>query len=392
MKRNIPEKALLALLIAGLIALPQSKAWGKSVVEAEETQEEIKITELDITDCEEEMFVGDKTSLTVTPYPQEADTARISYESSDTAVLEVSASGRVTAKKEGKATITVRGDDAEEKVSITVREKTEKITLNTYYLTLKPGGTYTLKATAIPDTASGDFKYASTNEQVAQVSGKGEIKAVTEGYASITVSNGVATETVLVIVNEETEKGQDKTQEVSTDAEESEEEESIGKENIEAGGEDLPQLTQEYLTTLAISGDILTVKYDSHTITVEGSKIKNPKNELCTAINLEEETESITFEINQGKPLPGEFTLHLNGNYEDYKYLYLYNEVKGKYQKLKYDSTAGQIEITQEGRYLLSEQEHKEGSFNRWIIWMGLPAILIIILIYVFVKKRYWFW
>ena len=427
-KIKILKKALVGLIVIGVFLLPVQGVYGESshgetamsaeknteemgneeiepgVVSPggensaddngkdEEGEEEVIITELDISDVEEEMFVGDKTTITVTPYPSEADTAKIKYESSDTSVLEVSSSGKVTAKKAGVATITARADQAEEKVTITVREKTDKISLNTYYLTLKPGETYKLKATAYPATASQQFTYTSTNTEVVTVSGGGQIKAVAEGYGSITVTNEVGTETVLVIVNRSggssAGNGQTDLSNQAGDDNAVEKDSSI----IEIKGEDMPLLTRGTLAELAKTSNILKIACDDYSITIAGSNIGSAQNPLSTVINFKEDVAGVSFTVNDGEKLPGKFTLSLGDKYKNHKYLYLYNEANGKYQKLKYDKAEGQIDITEAGTYLLTDQRQGNIVFNKWIIWLAAPSLLILAIIYIIVKKRYWFW
>ena len=127
-------------------------------------------------------------------YPSK-DTVK-SYKSSNTKVATVDKKGKVTAKKTGKATITVTmKSGARAKYTVKVQKgkvTTQKIKLNKSSSTLKKGKTLTLKVTRTPITATEKITYASSNKKVATVSSKGKIKAKKKGKATITVktSNG----------------------------------------------------------------------------------------------------------------------------------------------------------------------------------------------------------
>lgn len=127
-------------------------------------------------------------------YPT-SDTVR-SYKSSDSKVVTVDKKGKVTAKKTGKATITVTMKSGA-KATYTVKVQKGKVTtkslkLNKSKCTLKKGKTFTIKVTRKPITATEKITYSSSNKRVATVDKKGKITAKKKGKATITVktSNG----------------------------------------------------------------------------------------------------------------------------------------------------------------------------------------------------------
>lgn len=114
-----------------------------------------------------------------------------SWKSSDKKVATVNGKGKITGKKAGTATITVTtksGDKAIVKVKVQAKKvQAEKMTLNDYNVTLKPGKTFQLKVQMSPITATSKLKYSSSNTSVATVSSKGKIKAKKKGYAIIRI-------------------------------------------------------------------------------------------------------------------------------------------------------------------------------------------------------------
>ena len=114
----------------------------------------------------------------------------IEWKSSKPRVASVSKNGKVTAKKNGKATITARVKGTKVKASsrITVGTPVSKIKLNRKSVSLKTGQKFTLKATVSPKKATTKkVAYKSSNKKTATVSKKGVIRAVSFGTAKITV-------------------------------------------------------------------------------------------------------------------------------------------------------------------------------------------------------------
>lgn len=111
----------------------------------------------------------------------------VTYTSSNKKVATVSTKGKITAKKTGKATITIKCGEASTKVTVYVNEK---LTLKKSSASIKVNGKTTIKATS---NIKGTVTYTSSNPAVATVSSKGVVKGVKKGAASITVKcNGVS--------------------------------------------------------------------------------------------------------------------------------------------------------------------------------------------------------
>lgn len=111
---------------------------------------------------------------------------KVTYTSSNKKVATVSSKGKITAKKTGKATITIKCGSVSKKVTVYVNEK---LTLKKSSASIKVKGKTTIKATT---NIKGTITYTSSNKKVATVSSKGVVKGVKKGTATITVKcNGV---------------------------------------------------------------------------------------------------------------------------------------------------------------------------------------------------------
>ena len=116
-----------------------------------------------------------------------------SWTSSRKSVATVDKKGRITGKKTGTATITVKlksGKTAKIKVTVKKKISTTKLTVNRKSLTLKKGKTYTLKVTVSPEYSQDKVTYKSSNKTIATVNSKGRITAKKKGTAKITIQSG----------------------------------------------------------------------------------------------------------------------------------------------------------------------------------------------------------
>ncbi len=145
-----------------------------------------------------------KAPLTVTVKVKNGASQEVTYKSSNKKVASVSKDGVLTAKKAGKATITVTSKANKKKkatVVVTVKQDVTAIKASVKkpiasfnnVVSLRKGKTYTLNATVAPKNASNKkVTYKSSNKKIAKVTvknGVAKVKAVKPGTAVITVKS-----------------------------------------------------------------------------------------------------------------------------------------------------------------------------------------------------------
>lgn len=131
--------------------------------------------------------VGEKLNLRVTKTPAQAKTA-YTWSSSAPKVVYVSQTGKIKARKKGKAAITVKSANGKQAVCrITVKKAPKKVSFKQKSLTLKKGKKATLKVKLPAGTASRKLTFSSSKSSVASVSVQGKVTAKKAGTARITV-------------------------------------------------------------------------------------------------------------------------------------------------------------------------------------------------------------
>ena len=128
-------------------------------------------------------------------------TDKLIYTSSDKAVVTVSAKGKLTAKKVGKAKITVQSGKKKFTITVTVEAPTPTgIKDVPTTKTLAKGKTLVLKPTLVPAGAQAKISYTTSNKKVATVDAKGKVTAKGKGKAVITITAGKVKKTCTVTV------------------------------------------------------------------------------------------------------------------------------------------------------------------------------------------------
>ena len=169
------------------------------------TVEEIPVTKITLPTTEASMTIGGTMDLNPTIEPADATNTHISWSSSNQGVATVDASGRVTAKGAGTATITgTATSGAKVTLVITVSDKVIEVTtvtLDKTAATIKVGKSLQLTATIEPTGATDQrLEWTSSNSDIAIVT-DGRVTGVAPGDATITVktTNGkTATCTITV--------------------------------------------------------------------------------------------------------------------------------------------------------------------------------------------------
>ena len=192
----VDENGIIAAISAGTAEVALSSKDGK--ITASKTIE-VVVTPTGITTTDAlTLTAGEAATLETAVAPDDATHVSISYTSSDDAVATVSGAGEVTAVAAGDATITaaVDGTALSATCKITILPAIESVELNYTTLSLQPKGTAQLTYTVAPEEALADTAtYTSSDEAVATVDADGNVTAVADGTATITVDvNGVTAE------------------------------------------------------------------------------------------------------------------------------------------------------------------------------------------------------
>lgn len=187
----------------------------KAKADGKEASAKIKVKPLEVLEVtgvsisgQSQMTVGTSQTLSVTLEPAGATTG-LSFLSSAPDVATVSSTGKVEALAVGNATITVTTANnksatlAIEVVAAPV--EVESITLDQADQELGIGQTLQLTYALVPAGIAADVSFASDAESVATVSAAGLVTAQAEGSATITVSAGGKSDTVVITVVDDSE-------------------------------------------------------------------------------------------------------------------------------------------------------------------------------------------
>lgn len=131
------------------------------------------------------MNVGNTKQLYATVYPTNATNKAVYWSSSNSQIVSVSSSGKLTAKAPGVATITAKTSNGKTRTcQVTVRgvEITGSVLFN--YPTV--GDVYYLSAKAYPSNTT-KFTWSTSNSKIVSVSSSGKMTAKASGTATITV-------------------------------------------------------------------------------------------------------------------------------------------------------------------------------------------------------------
>lgn len=168
--------------------------------------DEIAVTGVTLNKTSAAMLVGSTETLTATLTPANATNQQVWWYADPADVVSVNGDGVVTAKKAGKATITVITDDGGMTATCVVTLTTiavESVALNKTALTLAEGKTERLTATILPiDATYRKVTWSTSPSDVATVSPDGTVTAKREGSATITATteDGGKTATCAVTV------------------------------------------------------------------------------------------------------------------------------------------------------------------------------------------------
>ncbi len=168
-----------------------------------------------------ELKEGETALLEVTVSPADADNKNVTWSSSNTSVATIDSQGKVNVVGVGTTIITVKTEDGGKTatctVTVTAKEEpkpdpilVDGVSLDKVELALIEGETADLVATVTPEDADNkNVSWSSSDESIVTVDQNGEVTAIKEGTAIITVitedGGKTATCTVTVTAKEEPE-------------------------------------------------------------------------------------------------------------------------------------------------------------------------------------------
>lgn len=151
---------------------------------------EIKVTEITLAALA--IYVGESKAITATVKPDDATNKALTWKSSDATVATVDATGKVTGKKIGTATITATAQDGSGvsgSCTVTVLSPVKKVTVEPATLTLGQNKSYTLKATVEVFGSGTDtgVTWTSSDTTIATVDATGKVTA-TDKTGTVTIT------------------------------------------------------------------------------------------------------------------------------------------------------------------------------------------------------------
>ncbi|MDR2010262.1 MAG: Ig-like domain-containing protein [Bacteroidales bacterium] len=153
----------------------------------------VSVTDISLDKTTLSLSLGKTEQLKTTITPADASNKEVTWKSNNTAVADVDATGNVTAKTTGEATITATAEDGKKTATCKVTVKgiaVVAVNLDKTSLTFVDiGDTEQLTATIAPSNASNKaVTWKSSNTAIATVDQSGKVKAVAPGWATITVT------------------------------------------------------------------------------------------------------------------------------------------------------------------------------------------------------------
>ena len=173
---------------------------------------DIEVEKIELSSDKTTINKGEIISLNTKVVPEGATDKSITFSSSDSKVLEVSSSGKVTGIRSGKATITARANNGvNAKIEITVYSLVTDILLSTDNVRVQKDSSFKINAEVLPEDADNkNIEYKSENELIAKVDNTGNITGISEGNTKIIVSaeDGKISKTIEVVVTRKLQEGE----------------------------------------------------------------------------------------------------------------------------------------------------------------------------------------
>jgi len=161
---------------------------------------------------------------------------------------------------------------------------------------------------------------------------------------------------------------------------------------ISVDGKECEIVTADILNELYGTEKNLTIQYSGYSITIYGRDIKNINNELNTKISMTTSKDGLEILANDGNHLPGRIHIQLFDS-NNYSHLYLFNTSKNSYQEIDTFKKNNMFSIDYNGKYILTQNKISNSFINWFIIIIAILLLSLgLIIAYIVIKKRHWFW
>ena len=154
----------------------------------------VKVKSISFDSEEINLYIGSSEIINPIIKPNNASNKNMSYLSSDSKIVNVNSSGKMTGISEGSTTIKVKSVDGSDKTSFikvnVVPVPISKITLNKSTIILYKNNTFKVETSITPDNASNKkLVYSSNNSNIATVDDNGLVTAKEFGTAIINIDS-----------------------------------------------------------------------------------------------------------------------------------------------------------------------------------------------------------
>lgn len=206
---TVSSSGVVRAVKAGTATITAKTVSGNKTASCKVTVSDVMPTSVSLDKTSLTLSAGSTDTLIPTVMPSNATNKNVTWSSSDTSVATVSSGGVVKGVGAGRAVITARTASGNKTATcnVTVTQPVTRITLNRKSVSLMPGETSGLTATASPDNATDkSITWSTDRKSVATVDSNGKVKGVSPGTAVITAAdksgNVKATCTVRVLFND----------------------------------------------------------------------------------------------------------------------------------------------------------------------------------------------
>ena len=201
---SVDEKGVVTALQEGSAVITASAGGQSASCLVTVAKKVVPVSSVTLDRTSVTLEIGASTTLVATVSPSDATDKTVSWTNSDNSVIFLDGNGKITALKEGTATVTAIAGDKSASCSVTVARSVvpvTSITLDRTSLTINKGETTTLTATVTPsDATDKTVHWSSSDMSVVKVDADGTVHALKGGTATVYAKAGEQSATCRVTV------------------------------------------------------------------------------------------------------------------------------------------------------------------------------------------------